>query len=139
MRPQQATSKAHGKNMVLMDDFYSIVSAERAGDGSIVYGIKLNAANPILRSHFPGRPLVPGTCLLQILKELACRHSGLNVSVDTVRDMRFIKAMTPDHDYRISFSTNRNADGTLASAGTVKDGDNKTYTKFSITYKIIEP
>lgn len=125
--------------MVLMDDFYSIVSEGRAGNGLAVYGIKLNAANPILRSHFPGRPLVPGTCLLKILGELACRHSGRRVSLNTVRDMRFVKAMPPGQEYHVSLSTARNADGTLASAGAVRAGDNKIYTKFSITYNIIEP
>ena len=39
-------------------------------DGSIKAILGINADSEILKGHFPGHPVVPGACMLQIAKEV---------------------------------------------------------------------
>jgi 3-hydroxyacyl-[acyl-carrier-protein] dehydratase len=46
-------------------------------DGAISATLNIDAENAIFRGHFPGQPVVPGACMLQIVKEvleLALKH-----------------------------------------------------------------
>ena len=55
--------------MKLRDSLYTIVS-EFKGDGRHDFNIKLDPEHFIYKAHFPGEPITPGVCIMQIAKEL---------------------------------------------------------------------
>ena len=59
--------------MKLLDSLFSIVSAS-SEDGRHVYTIRLNPEHFIYKAHFPGEPITPGVCIMQIAIELRSRY-----------------------------------------------------------------
>jgi 3-hydroxyacyl-[acyl-carrier-protein] dehydratase len=65
---------------MLMNDFYTIIDQIEAEgvSGSPLdkpgkrydFTIKLNPDHPVYGGHFPGNPVVPGVCQVQMIKEL---------------------------------------------------------------------
>ncbi len=47
-------------------------------EGSIEATLELNKNNEIFFGHFPGQPVLPGACMLQMIKEVL--ESSLNIS-----------------------------------------------------------
>ena len=54
----------------MLDDFYTLNQIAPQGEGKYICRITLNPAHPIFAGHFPGNPITPGVCMLQIIKEL---------------------------------------------------------------------
>lgn len=54
---------------MLQGDFFYISSTTVTGC-SVGATFNLNASHRIFEGHFPGQPLVPGVCMMQMLKEL---------------------------------------------------------------------
>lgn len=68
---------------MLKDHFYHIISTLQQ-ENSVEVSLQLNAAHEIFKGHFPDQPVVPGACLLQIVKEV------LNISLE--KELRLQKA-----------------------------------------------
>ena len=56
--------------MKLKDNFYTIENATHDADKH-VFGVLLNPNHAIYAAHFPGNPITPGACTLQMVGELA--------------------------------------------------------------------
>lgn len=57
---------------MLINNFYSIqeINSLKNNPGKFEVKIELNEKNEIYDGHFPGNPVVPGVCLIQIVKEV---------------------------------------------------------------------
>jgi len=69
--------------MMLLNDFYSIVQQVPAA-GSVKAKIAINTSHGILKGHFPGLPVVPGVCMMQMVLEMMEVSSGKQVSLIAV-------------------------------------------------------
>lgn len=54
--------------MILTGEFFTVHTLEK-GDGMVKAGLLWNAAHPIFQGHFPGQPVVPGVCMIQLVQE----------------------------------------------------------------------
>lgn len=56
---------------MLLENFYKIIHIKEREDGKQAIEIELNPGHVLYQGHFPGQPVVPGVCTLQIIKESA--------------------------------------------------------------------
>jgi len=54
---------------MLAGDFFTI-SAINATENIVSASLELNPAHRIFEGHFPGQPVVPGVCMMQMIKEI---------------------------------------------------------------------
>ena len=54
---------------MLNSTFYTIRKRTDT-EGGVDYRVSLNASHIIYEAHFPGNPVTPGVCIIQIVKEL---------------------------------------------------------------------
>jgi 3-hydroxyacyl-[acyl-carrier-protein] dehydratase len=80
--------------MKLLDNLYHIIN-ENNCDVEHTYTIKLNAEHFIYAAHFPGEPITPGVCIMQIAQELLERHLGNDLVLETVKNIKFLRIITP--------------------------------------------
>jgi 3-hydroxyacyl-[acyl-carrier-protein] dehydratase len=94
---------------MLLNDFFiiddwqpAVASAGNSLDspGSIAGSaraiLRINWGHPIFEGHFPGRPVVPGACLLQGMKELLSMAIGEDVRLTRANQLKFISVIVPD-------------------------------------------
>ncbi len=60
-----------------MLNYYHILSSDITSDGGM-FRVSLNADCEVYRGHFPGEPISPGVCNIQMIKECAerCLEKG---------------------------------------------------------------
>ena len=121
--------------MKLRDSLFS-VEDRRDSDGVFEFDIRLNAGHYIYRAHFPGEPITPGVCILQIAKELLETALGCGLDLSCVRNIKFLRIIKPDETPSLTFVVNpsESDDGSVkAQVTAVHDGG--TYAKLSLVCK----
>lgn len=68
---------------------------EQSAEGTGTYSITWNAAHPVFEGHFPGRPVVPGVCMMQTIQELLERLLQKKVLLQKAGNMKFLNMIDP--------------------------------------------
>jgi 3-hydroxyacyl-[acyl-carrier-protein] dehydratase len=80
--------------MILKDDFYTVASL--TADNEIVQAsLELNPAHPVFEGHFPGQPVVPGVCMVQMIKEILETVTGKNLMLKQSDHIKFLSVINP--------------------------------------------
>ena len=127
--------------MRLIGNLYTVLSALPPADG-LVYGfsIRLDAGHFIYKAHFPGHPVTPGVCLIQMVAELASEAEGVPLGIAGVKNVKFIDMVSPlqDSELRMLFTGRTWADdGTVKVQAQLEAAADpaKVFCKFSMTLK----
>ena len=106
---------------MLLDNFYTILSSESSDSTIWTIQVKLNPGHPVYQGHFPGHPVVPGVCLLQLIKECV---EDIRQQVTQVSSCKFLSAINPIETPHISVALTfkETEEGTLQlqAEGTIK-------------------
>lgn len=82
---------------MLINDLF-IVDDWRPGDGVLTAMFRLRVNHRIFEGHFPGRPVVPGACLVQLVQEMASSVAGVAVWMIRADQIKFIMMIEPGHE-----------------------------------------
>lgn len=112
--------------MLLKNNLYSIASVATEGHAS--FGLKLNAECFIYKAHFPGEPITPGVCIVQIAKELLEELLERKLEITLVKNVKFLSVLSPAQSPDVCFDfTKVTVDGhtvkaqvTVTAAGELK-------------------
>ena len=125
--------------MKLIGDLYTVENTHKAADGA-VYGfdIKLNPDHFIFKVHFPGHPITPGVCLIQMVAELASVAEGCDLYVRNIRSAKYTGIVSPSDITRLSFiftqRTETDEGGLKVQTSVTAAGNPEVlYSKFSVT------
>lgn len=89
--------------MKLLNSLYSIRSKD-VTDSFVRYDIQLDASHYIYQAHFPGTPITPGVCIIQIAKELLEDHLRRNLEIQIVKNVKFLNVISPVETPDISYT-----------------------------------
>jgi len=90
---------------MLKNSFYSILSIFPSDDnndvlkgdtGVFTARIKLNEQHPVYQGHFPGNPVVPGVCQVQMIKEIFSEVIHKEVSLVNSDNIKFLTIIVPE-------------------------------------------
>ena len=87
--------KRKNKKMVLKD-FYKVLSEEKIGDTKYNFTILVNEKHEIFKGHFPGNPIMPGVCMIQIIKELTEKITQETLMIQTLANVKFMALINPE-------------------------------------------
>ena len=123
--------------MRLNGDLFRIESRmEGLPQGQSGFNIILNPDHLIYKAHFPGQPVTPGVCILQMLQELLSIEIGKQLFIKNIKNAKFISMMSPVTDSRVSvlFTLVEAQEGGVKAQGVVSKRDNLSdlFLKFSI-------
>ncbi|MDR1724193.1 MAG: beta-hydroxyacyl-ACP dehydratase [Tannerella sp.] len=79
----------------LVEKYYKIESCAKEGEETI-FRIALMPDYCAYKGHFPGNPVSPGVCNIQMIKELAEKVIGLRTFIAYIAQCRFSAVITPD-------------------------------------------
>jgi len=110
---------------MLLDNFYTILSSESSDSTTWTFQIELNSRHTVYQGHFPEHPVVPGVCLLQLIKECIETIRQQKLQYAQVSSCKFLSAINPIETPRISvvltFKETEEGKLQLQAEGTVKD------------------
>ena len=80
------------------NSFYSLEQYS-CQDHNVVAAIRFNPRHSIFAGHFPGQPVVPGVCMVQIVKQLALRALGReNMLLSQAHQLKFLQLIVPEQE-----------------------------------------
>ena len=125
--------------MKLNGDFFVIERNLPQTEG-VIYGfdVKLNPEHYIYKAHFPGHPITPGVCLLQMVAELASEAEKCALEVLAVKNAKYTGVVDPTENSLLRFvftSRSELEDGNLKVQIQVTDPQkpDTIFSKFSVT------
>ena len=82
---------------MLQPDFFTFT--DLLTEGNIVKtNIALNAAHPIFKGHFPDQPVLPGVCMMQMVKEIVEVYLSKKIKLVKADDLKFLAFIHPDQN-----------------------------------------
>ena len=85
---------------MLKNDFFYIQSL--SDDKEIISAvIEINPFHKIFEGHFPGQPVVPGVCMMQMIKEITETATGRDFFLQKADLVKFLSVIIPQKDSAI--------------------------------------
>lgn len=81
---------------MVLKDFYKVLSEEKTGDAKYNFRILVNANHEVFKGHFPGNPIMPGVCMIQIIKELSESITKSSLIIQTLSNVKFMALINPE-------------------------------------------
>ncbi|WP_118972743.1 hotdog family protein [Taibaiella koreensis] len=86
--------------MILQNSFYTIAT-QTAAVQQLQAAIHIDPEHDIFRGHFPGQPVVPGVCMVQIVKELLEQQTGTKLLFRKGHQLKFLQLLVPSRSEEI--------------------------------------
>jgi len=87
----------------LQNNLYTLVNKKIINEEVCKYRIALKAECEIFKVHFPSTPIIPGSCILDMAKELVEDFVNMKISMREVNNIRFYDPISPITDSEIDF------------------------------------
>lgn len=81
---------------MVLKNFYKIVSEEKISDSKYNISILVNDKHEVFKGHFPGNPIMPGVCMIQIIKELTEKITKETLMIQTLSNVKFMALINPE-------------------------------------------
>jgi 3-hydroxyacyl-[acyl-carrier-protein] dehydratase len=117
---------------MLKDNFYSINKVEIKDDMNIKYYLSFNQKHRIFLSHFPNNPIVPGACIIEIIRELASKTLKANLNIKFIKSVKFLNVIIPDSNQEIIFDISLSPKEKEYNATTTIYANQTTYSKLNL-------
>ena len=116
---------------MVLKDFYKVLSEEKTEDSKYNIRLLINEKHEVFKGHFPGNPIMPGVCMIQIIKELTEAITKSTLIIQTLANVKFMALINPEATPELRLEL----DITTTEEGLVKV-KNTTYFNDTVALKL---
>jgi len=92
------------------NDLYTITDPVAEAD-IVKVDIELDPSHPVFGAHFPGRPILPGVYMLQMVKEVVETWTGKKIRLVLGQDLKFLSVVNPEENTILQMELKINTEG----------------------------
>ncbi|WP_291864455.1 3-hydroxyacyl-ACP dehydratase [Maribacter sp.] len=122
---------------MLIEGLYTVENFVKE-DSAVKATIKIYKEHDIFKGHFPGNPVMPGVCMIQIIKELTEKATGKPLFLSVSSNIKFMAIINPEKNDILQLTL---AITEIEGAYKVKNTtffEDTLALKLSATFKIVE-
>ena len=94
---------------MLLNDFFTI--KEKVSSATEIWAaLVINSNHKIFEGHFPGQPVVPGVCQMQMIKEIIEEVIGKETNLVKASDLKFLAVINPRENNLVHASIKLNTE-----------------------------
>lgn len=132
--------------MKLKNNLYKIISKEEV-NSIFNYTVELNPSCVIYQAHFPGEPITPGVCIVQIGKEviedLLLEQSSVSRRLEIIKakNIKFLSIISPNETPILTYQVRKlgfSDDNMTIETQIVVNSDDKSMAKISLVLKLYD-
>ena len=132
--------------MKLKNNLYKIISKEEV-NSIFNYTVELNPSCVIYQAHFPGEPITPGVCIVQIGKEviedLLLEQSSVSRRLEIIKakNIKFLSVISPKETPILTYQVRKlvfSDDKMTIETQIVVNSDDKSMAKISLVMKLYD-
>ncbi len=120
---------------MLLKDLYKITSFKKE-DAILNASIHLNKDHEIFKGHFPDNPVMPGVCMIQIIKELTEQALNAELFMEKSSNIKFMLLINPEVHADLSLELKITEEDNTIKVKNVTKFEDTLALKFSGTYRI---
>ncbi|PRD54774.1 3-hydroxyacyl-ACP dehydratase [Sphingobacterium gobiense] len=122
----------------MLPDFYHVANITSRSNNIHIAEVHLNPVHAIFEGHFPGNPVAPGVCMMQILKELMEEIEQKELFLVYASNVKFTALINPNENPILQFALEISYDDQeqVKVKSTTTFGD-IVALKLSVVYKLI--
>jgi|SRR5690554_351003 len=97
---------------MLLKGFYTLNKVDQIKDNEFEAFIHLNKDHEIFKGHFPGNPVAPGVCMVQILREITSKIVNQRLVMKSSSNIKFMALINPEKtpDLKLTIEINKDTD-----------------------------
>lgn len=80
---------------MLIENLYQVEKLDDLGANNYEAHIRFNKEHEVFKGHFPGNPIVPGVCMMQIVKELTASVVKKKLLLKSSNNIKFMALINP--------------------------------------------
>lgn len=132
--------------MKLKNNLYKIISKEEV-NSIFNYTVELNPSCVIYQAHFPGEPITPGVCIVQIGKEviedLLLEQSSVSRRLEIIKakNIKFLSVISPNETPILTYQVRKlgySDDNMTIETQIVVNSNDKSMAKISLVMKLYD-
>jgi 3-hydroxyacyl-[acyl-carrier-protein] dehydratase len=121
---------------MLLKDFYAINTLETV-DSRTTATITINKDHDVFNGHFPGNPITPGVCMMQIIKEITEIVVSKKLFMISSSNVKFMAIINPDKTPELMLTIDIIATEEGYKIKNVSKFNDTVALKLSANYKVI--
>lgn len=94
--------------------------------------VTLNRNSPIFVAHFPGNPILPGACIVDIVKCCAEKILNSSMQIRSVSNLKFLQVINPDEESKLKVTLKFFQKNSSLLCKAIVSSDITTYTKMDL-------
>ena len=122
---------------MLRDSFFIIESKSQYTNG-LELNIELNSDHTIYQAHFPGEPITPGVCQIQIVTEILEEYLGKSVILSDIKTVKYVAVISPVETPHIKVLMKKiEVIDDLCKVNVIFSSNETIFSKMSMTYHVV--
>ena len=119
--------------MLFLDNLYHVVTTTSDSPESATCRISLMAESTVFAAHFPGEPILPGACIVQLVVELASLWQQRDMRLTGISNVKFLSVIRPDEvtEVDVRLVLKKQADAQYTISATLVSGDT-VYSRLTV-------
>jgi 3-hydroxyacyl-[acyl-carrier-protein] dehydratase len=108
--------------MLLENKYYKVLRARENGEGKAVFHVAILPDCNVYEGHFPGKPVCPGVCNIQTIKECASLLVGKELRIFSIKQCLLTAIATPTVCPEVDVEVEvKEVDGKYSIVATISD------------------
>ena len=121
---------------MLIKGLYSILSFEQEVQ-KVLVSVKLHEEHEVFKGHFPGNPVMPGVCMIQMIKELTEKAIGKELFLSVASNIKFMAIINPEKNDTIQLILDTSEEEDFVKVKSSVSFEDTLALKLSATFKIV--
>ena len=121
---------------MLIEGLYTLQTLEQDNQ-EVNAKVKLHKEHEVFKGHFPGNPIMPGVCMIQMIKELTEKVTGKELFLSVASNVKFMAKINPEENEVIDLNLKISEENDSIKVKNVTSYDQTVALKLSTTFKIV--
>lgn len=122
---------------MLIKDFYTLKEINKVEENEYEAFIHLNKDHAIFKGHFPGKPITPGVCMIQIVKELTSKIVDKQLFLKSSRNIKFMALINPETNSDLKLTLAINEEDSAITVRNTCYFDDTVALRMSMNYEVL--
>jgi 3-hydroxyacyl-[acyl-carrier-protein] dehydratase len=114
---------------MLANDLYKVIS-NQSDPGKLKARITFDKKHRIFNGHFPGHPVVPGVCMMQIVREVMELDQDKRLKIAVGNNLKFMNIIDPEQNAEVDVTVTYTQEGNDYKINAMLLEGNVTFFKF---------
>lgn len=118
---------------MLTDTIFKI-SSINSTEGLIIAALEVDVTHKIFTGHFPEQPVVPGACMVQLVKDVLEKRLSTSLQLKIANNLKFLELINPQITTHLQLQLNYTTEEELIKVNGDLVVEDVVYFKFQGTF-----